>query len=64
MLVPPAQYGPSFNALLVYLNQQQLLPAERTAQLLKDIFDHKVSQGTTNGQLISKTLHCGGDSNQ
>ena len=40
------QYGPWFNALLVYLHQQQLLPAARTVQLIQDIFGQKVSQGT------------------
>ncbi len=40
------QYGPRFNALLVYLNQQMLLPAARTVQLMADIFGQKVSQGT------------------
>jgi len=33
-------------ALLVYLNQQMLLPAKRTVQLMADIFGQKVSQGT------------------
>jgi len=42
----PTQYGSRFNALLVYLNQQQLLPAARTVQLMQDIFGQKVSQGT------------------
>ena len=42
----PTQYGARFNALLVYLNQQQLLPAARTVQLMADIFAQKVSQGT------------------
>ena len=42
----PTQYGARFNALLVYLNQQQLLPAARTVQLMADIFGQKVSQGT------------------
>ncbi len=42
----PTQYGARFNALLVYLNQQQLLPAARTVQLMADIFARKVSQGT------------------
>jgi len=41
-----AQYGPRFLALLVYLNQQMLLPAQRTVQLMADIFGQKVSQGT------------------
>jgi len=40
------QYGPRFLALLVYLNQQMLLPAKRTVQLMADIFGQKVSQGT------------------
>ncbi len=40
------QYGPRFNAFLVYLNQQMLLPAGRTVQLMADIFGQKVSQGT------------------
>ncbi|MFQ5356556.1 MAG: IS66 family transposase [Mariprofundaceae bacterium] len=40
------QYGPRFNAMLVYLNQQMLLPAARTVQLMADIFGQKVSQGT------------------
>jgi len=42
----PAQYGPRFNALLVYLNQQQLLPANRTVQLMQDLFAQTVSEGT------------------
>jgi len=41
-----AQYGPRFLALLVYLNQQMLLPAKRTVQLMADIFGQQVSQGT------------------
>ncbi len=40
------QYGSRFLALLVYLNQQMLLPAGRTVQLMADIFGQKVSQGT------------------
>jgi len=40
------QYGERFNAVLVYLNQQMLLPAERTVQLIKDLFGQQVSQGT------------------
>jgi len=42
----PTQYGPRCNALLVYLNQQQLLPAKRTVQLMEDLFGRKISQGT------------------
>jgi len=40
------QYGPLFNAILVYLNQQMLLPAKRTVQLIKDLFGQQVSQAT------------------
>jgi len=40
------QYGLRFLALMVYLNQQMLLPAGRTVQLMADIFGQQVSQGT------------------
>jgi len=40
------QYGHRFNALLVYLHQQMLIPAGRTVQLISDIFGQNISQGT------------------
>lgn len=40
----PAQYGPRFLALLVYLHHQQLLPANRVAQLCEDLFGQPVSE--------------------
>ncbi len=40
------QYGSRFKSLLVYLNQYQLLPYERTVQLVEDLFSRTVSQGT------------------
>jgi len=40
------QYGSEIKALLVYLNQYQLLPYERTVQLVQDLFSHTISQGT------------------
>jgi transposase len=40
----PAQYGPRFLALLVYLHYQQLLPANRVAQLCEDLFGQPVSE--------------------
>ncbi len=40
------QYGPSIKSLLVYLNQYQLLPYERTVQLVEDLFSRTISQGT------------------
>ena len=42
----PAQYGPRVAAVAVYLNQAQLLPVERTCQVLAELFDCPVSEGT------------------
>jgi transposase len=42
----PAQYGPRFQSLLVYLHQQQLLPYGRLAQLCEDLFGQPLSPGT------------------
>jgi len=38
-VVSPAQYGERFKAAAVYLNQQQLIPEDRVAQTLQDLFD-------------------------
>lgn len=40
------QYGPRIKGLLVYLQNYQLLPYSRTAELIEDLFDHKISCGT------------------
>lgn len=40
------QYGSRIKSLLVYLNQYQLLPYERTVQLAEDLFSRTISQGT------------------
>jgi len=37
-VVSPAQYGERVKAAAVYLNAQQLVPEERTAQILADLF--------------------------
>jgi transposase len=37
-VVSPAQYGERFTAAAVYLNVQQLIPEDRTAQTMSDIF--------------------------
>jgi transposase len=42
------QYGPRLKSFLVYLNQYQMLPYERTCQLVKDLFGQTISQGTLN----------------
>jgi len=42
----PAQYGPRFEGLMVYLNDQQFLPYDRLAQFCEDIFGQPLSAGT------------------
>jgi transposase len=42
----PVQYGPRFQSLMVYLNQQQLIPYDRLAQLCEDLFGQPLSAGT------------------
>lgn len=41
-----AQYGPRLRALAVYLVAQQLLPSERTCELLADVCGAPLSEGT------------------
>jgi transposase len=40
------QYGPNIKSLLVYMQDYQLLPYERTKEFVKDIFGHTISTGT------------------
>jgi len=42
----PAQYGPGITTAAVYLNQGQLLPLERTSEVLADLFGCPISEGT------------------
>jgi transposase len=42
----PAQYGPRFQGLMVYLNQQQFIPSERLTQLCEDLFGQPLSEAT------------------
>lgn len=42
----PVQYGPRFNALLVYLRVRQFLPLERIRRLCADLFGRLVSEAT------------------
>jgi len=42
----PAQYGPRLKAIAVYLRQYQLLPYNRTRELLRDLFSTDLSEGT------------------
>ena len=47
----PVQYGPRAQAAMTYLSQYQLLPFERLQELLHDLFQMDVSQGTLNNAL-------------
>jgi len=42
----PAQYGPGVAAFAVYLNQAQLVPLERTCEVLGEVFDCPIAEGT------------------
>ncbi len=42
----PVQYGPGVASLAVYLNQEQLLPEERTCRVLAEVFDCPISEAT------------------
>jgi transposase len=50
----PIQYGPLIGAVAVYLTQQQLLPLERTCEVLRDLLGAHMSEGTV-GELIQRT---------
>lgn len=47
----PAQYGPTVATVGVYLNQEQLLPLERTCQTLADLFGCPLAEGTLEGMV-------------
>ena len=40
------QYGPQMKGLAVYLQNYQLLPYERSSELIADLFGHEISTGT------------------
>ena len=42
----PAQYGPGAATVAVYLNQEQLLPLERTCAAMADLFGCPIAEGT------------------
>ncbi len=47
----PAQYGPGIKALALYLSAHQLLPSDRTAGMLSDLFGCTFSEGTLDSAL-------------
>jgi transposase len=42
----PVQYGHELKAQMVYFNQYQLLPLERTAEVFRTLYRHTISEGT------------------
>src|SRR5947209_3880750 len=50
----PIQYGPLIGAAAVYLTHQQLLPLERTCEVLSDLLGVQMSEATV-GELIKRT---------
>ncbi len=54
IVTAPIQYGPLIGAAAVYLTQQQLLPLERTCEVLSDLLGVQMSEGTV-GELIKRT---------
>lgn len=41
----PVQYGPRVKALVVYLNQQQLIPYKRIEDIFESVFSHRLRAG-------------------
>ena len=50
-VLAPVQYGPVVKATLVYLTQSQLLPMERTVQLIADLYGLGLSAGTVQASI-------------
>lgn len=42
----PVQYGPGFQAQMVYWNQYQMIPLERVCEMTEDLYGHRPSEGT------------------
>jgi len=42
----PVQYGNEIKAQMVYFNQYQMLPLERTAEIFGSLYEHSISEGT------------------
>lgn len=42
----PVQYGERLKAQMVYFHQQHFVPLERTAEIIEDLYEQRVSEGT------------------
>ncbi len=47
----PVQYGPRVKALNTYFNQYHLIPYQRTAAIMRDVFQVNLSEGTIRNHL-------------
>lgn len=45
-IINTVQYGEKLKAIAVYLTQYQLIPYKRSAELIEDLFNHHLSQGS------------------
>jgi transposase len=53
-IINTVQYGERLKAVAVYLTHYQLIPYKRSAELIKDLFNHNLSQGS----IVSFNQNC------
>jgi transposase len=57
MVQAPVQYGPGVKAIGVYLNQEQLVPGERTCAVLGEVFACPLSEATLEQAVADCAAH-------